>query len=112
MPNVNDNQDVFYAHALQKWQKFLSAAFFIAIIVSFCHIGGLIAVNAILVISTTFRARCYAIGYDTAFSLCDTSFASHVVENKVNMSLVADSCGEGLELSTSSRFLLSKADRV
>lgn len=70
------------------------------------------AIKLIIVISIALWTRCYAIGYNAAFSLSNASFAGYVVEYKVNMSLIADSCRESLKLGTSSRFLLSKADRV
>ena len=80
MPNVDDNQDVLYTHALQKGKQFLSTAFFVTIIVAFGHIGGLIAItHIVLLICVALRARRDSVGDNAAFSLGDTSFACDIV---------------------------------
>ena len=60
MPDVNDNKNVFYTHALQKREELLSTAFFITIIVSLCHIGRLFTISYLIFI--TLAIVCVAIG--------------------------------------------------
>ena len=111
VPNINNDQDVFDPHSLQKRQKLLATAFLIAVIVTFSHICWFFSISKWLLIGTI-RAWSDSVGHNAAFSLGNASLASNVIEHKVDMGLVADGSWKWLELCAASRFLLSKADRV
>ena len=71
----------------------MSAAFFIAIIISLSHICRLLSfVVVVWLVRVLFDigARGDSIGNDTALGLCDASLPSDIVKNQVYMSLIAD----------------------
>ena len=48
MPNVNDDEDVLDSHALQQRKQLLTTAFFVAVVIAFCHVRGLLTVSRLI----------------------------------------------------------------
>ena len=115
MPYVDDDQNVFDPHALQERKKLLTATFFVAIIISLRHICRLLCfVVVVWFIGVLFNiwTRGDSVGNDTALSLSDATLASNIVQNQVDMSLIADCSRKGLEFRAAHVLLLAKTDRI
>lgn len=118
MPNIDNDEDVFDSHSLQEGEKFLTASFFITVIVALGDIGRLFAITKLVLfvvifgIIWTIGSWGNSISYNAAFCLGDASFASHIIEHQVHMGLITDCCWKGLKLGTSRCLLFSKTYRI
>mmetsp|Transcript_8486 Transcript_8486/g.11693 ORF Transcript_8486/g.11693 Transcript_8486/m.11693 type:complete len:286 (+) Transcript_8486:1316-2173(+) len=71
VPNVDHDENVFYAHSLQQGEQLLTAALLVAIVVTFSNVGGLfIVIDVAVVLLVRILAACrHAISHDATFSL-------------------------------------------
>ena len=54
MPNIDNDEDVFDSHSLQEGEKFLTASFFITVIVALGDIGRLFAITKLVLFVVIF----------------------------------------------------------
>ena len=73
----------------------MTATFLVAVIISFrhvCRLLGIVIIVGFIRIRLNIRTRGHSIGNDAALGLRYATLAGNIVQNKVDMSLIAD-CG-------------------
>ena len=95
VPDIDNDQNIFDTHALQEGEKLLAATFLVAVIISFrhvCRLLGIVVIVGFIRIRLSIRTRSHSISHDATLSLRYATLAGNIVQNKVDMSLIAD-CG-------------------
>ena len=94
VPYIDYDQNIFDTHALKEGKKLLTAAFLVAIIISLRHVCRLLSFIVVvrsIRILLNIGTRSHTISNNTTLGLRYAPLASNIIQNKVDMSLIADS---------------------